>query len=82
MREEKEGVLDVNEETNASYSQIEIKHKKLMEEKQNIITKDQHLAKTFKDLTEKLSKLENQRRGYQTQVEEIDWDTCMLQNQM
>ena len=82
MRDEKEGVLDVNEETNASYSELEIQHKNLMEEKQNIIKQDQDLAKTFKDLTEQLSKLENQRRGYQAKVEEIDWETCMLQNQM
>ena len=75
-------MLGVNEETNASYSELEIQHRKLMEEKQNIIKKDKHLAKTFKDLTEQLTKLESQRRGYQTQVEEIDWETCMLQNKM
>lgn len=82
MEEEKLGVLGINDESNSTFNELQKEHKILQCEKDEIIKKDKCLAKKYNDCSEQLTKFEEERKSLQTKVAELDWQTCLLNNEV
>eukprot|EP00092_Neocalanus_flemingeri_P029260 GFUD01031767.1.p1 GENE.GFUD01031767.1~~GFUD01031767.1.p1 ORF type:complete len:571 (+),score=234.62 GFUD01031767.1:73-1785(+) len=69
-----------DEENNSKSIQEEIKN--LTALKEDVMKKDCSVAKRFEEYDEEIETLENIKRELKTKKEEIEWQTCLLGNEM
>ena len=80
--EEKDGVISINKEVSSSYQYLNEEYESLKAEKDQIIAKDNTLSKRYNQFFEELKSLEIAKKQLIVKQEEIEWQTCLLSNQM
>ena len=82
MEEEKKGVLKLNKEDHEEFNKLKEEQEQLLKQKNDVLSRDQQLSKKYNFHFNSLKDLEDTQKKYQKTIEELDWKTCLLNNEV